>query len=615
MDAYHVTTMKTASSRASRPARYQRLLSAMLLLCLFHTPPAVAQQTLELKISGVEGELLDNVRVHLGLSQYVRATPGLPLPLPLPGMAAPPELPAADEIRRLHRRADNDIRAALQPYGYYEPVIASTLEQQGERWIASYTIDPGPPVLVHSVDIVISGAGAADPGLARVRDATRLRTGERLQHPYYDATREALISAALEAGYLDARYLMSELRVAPAAHRADAVLHLDTGPRYYFGPVTVEQDILNPGFVSRYVQIKEGAPFDTEKLLDLQLTLGDSGYFEQVEVDVRRAETQDQHVPVIVHTEPAAHARYRLGLGFGTDTGPRVTLGADFLRINRRGHGLKNELRLSPVQQTAAVNYTIPIRNIVSDRLVFGGEWENAEVADSGNTRGYKLGVSQNVSLGAFQRRLYLNYQHDSFDLGTEEQTVNFLIPGVGISKLKSDNVLFPRRGYSVNADLRGSAGVISSTRYIRTEASLRAVHPLSSKGRIIGRGQLGYTTVDDFDKLPVSERFFAGGDQSVRGYDYQKLAPVDSSGEVVGGQYLAAGSVELDYLFVGNFGAAVFVDAGNADDTFPPSPKVGAGVGFRWRSPVGMLRVDVAHPFDDPDTDYRLHISIGPDL
>ncbi|HUT40729.1 MAG TPA: outer membrane protein assembly factor [Gammaproteobacteria bacterium] len=607
--------MTTASPSVCRPARYHRPLSVAVLLCLFYLPLAIAQQTLELKISGVEGVLLDNVRANLGLSQYARTTPGLPLPLPLPGMTGPQKLPAADEIRRLHRRAEKDIRAALQPYGYYEPVIESSLEQQGERWIASYRIVHGPPVLLQSVDIAISGAGAADPALDKVRNSTRLRAGERLQHPYYDATREALISAAVKAGYLDARYLKSQLRVNPAAHRADAILHLDTGLRFYFGPVTVEQDILNPGFVSRYVRIEEGEPFDTGKLLDLQLALGDSGYFDQVDLDVRRSETQDQRVPVIVHTLPAAHTRYTLGLGFGTDTGPRVTLGANYPRINRRGHGVKSELRLSAPAQNAAVHYMIPIRNLVSDRLVFGGELENAEVANSGSTRGYKLGVSQNVSLGAFQRRLYINYQHETFDLGTENDTVNFLIPGVGISKIKSDNVLFPRRGYSFNADLRGSPGLISATRFVRTEAGVRGVYPLGSKGRLIGRGQLGYTTVDDFDKLPASERFFAGGDQSVRGYDYQKLAPVDSSGEVIGGQYLAVGSIEMDYLFVGNFGAAVFVDAGNADDSFLPQPKVGAGIGFRWRSPVGMLRVDVAHPFDDPDNNFRLHISIGPDL
>jgi translocation and assembly module TamA len=121
--------------------------------------------------------------------------------------------------------------------------------------------------------------------------------------------------------------------------------------------------------------------------------------------------------------------------------------------------------------------------------------------------------------------------------------------------------------------------------------------------------------SVEDFGKLPTTERFFAGGDQSVRGYDYQSLAPEDASGDVIGGQYLTVGSIELDYLVVGNFGAAVFVDSGNAADDFLPSLKTGAGIGFRWRSPVGMLRIDVAHPFDDGNGGFRLHISIGPSL
>ena len=121
--------------------------------------------------------------------------------------------------------------------------------------------------------------------------------------------------------------------------------------------------------------------------------------------------------------------------------------------------------------------------------------------------------------------------------------------------------------------------------------------------------------SVEYFNFLPAAERFFAGGDQSVRGYGYQKLPPEDDSGDVVGGQYLASGSIELDYLFAGNFGAAVFVDSGNAADEFLPSLKTGAGIGFRWRSPVGMLRIDIAHPFDDPDDNYRLHITFGPTL
>jgi translocation and assembly module TamA len=606
--------MNTEIMRIGRSAGLCRWLLAIWLLCLLPVRVAVAEPSIELDISGVEGPLLDNVRAHLSLSQYVRN--GLPLPLPLIGGKTPPKLPSADQIRSLHRRAVKEIQAALQPYGYYDPVIESSLEQRGERWIAHFRIDHGKPVLIEAVDVAVTGAGQGESAIKAQLARVPLHIGSRLIHPDYDAFRAGLLRVALDAGYLDARYTKSDLRVYPEGHRAGVVLHLDTGPRYYFGPVTIEQDILAPDFVSRYVTFHQGEPFDTARLLKLQLALGDSGYFDQVELDARREQAQDSQVPVVVHTMPAVHTRYKLGLGYGTDTGPRVSLGADYLRLNRYGHGLNSNLRVSPYEQTATVNYTIPIRNLVTDRLVIGGSVDNStDIAQGGNSRSYKFGVSQNVSLGSIQRNLYINYLHESFVLGSESDTVDFVIPGVSLSQLKSDNVLFPRRGYSWSVDLHGAPGVISATRFARVDAALRGVYPVSDHARLIGRTELGATTVEDFSSLPASERFFAGGDQSVRGYDYQTLAPLDSTGAVVGGRYLAVASLELDYLFAGNFGAAVFVDTGNAGDHFLPQPKTGAGIGFRWRSPVGMLRIDLAHPFDDPDSSYRIHISIGPAL
>lgn len=606
--------MKSETVRLDRAGSHWLLLSTLILSCLLHLRVAVAQPSLELDITGIDGVLLGNVRAHLSLSRYVRA--GATLFKPLAGGGKVPALPPVDEIRSLHERAGKEIHAALQPYGYYDPAMESTLEQQGERWIAHYRIDPGQPVLVESLDITVAGAGQDEAAISALRRKIPLRTGSRLIHPDYDAFRKSLLRAALDAGYLDARYLKSELRVEPAMHRASVLLHLDTGARYYFGEVTIEQDILDAGFVSRYATFRQGEPFDTDKLLELQLALGGSGYFDQVELEVRRDQARDYQVPVIVHTVPAAHTRYRLGLGYSTDIGPRITLGADYLRINRQGHSLNSNLQLSPIEQTATVNYNIPIRNLISDRLVIGGEVDNStDVANSGESRSYKLGVSHNVSMGSIQRKLYINFLHESFELGNEDDRVDFLMPGASVSQLKSDNVLSPRRGYSWTVDLHGAPDLIAATRFARVEAALRAVYPLGAHGRLIGRSQLGAITVEDFARLPASERFFAGGDQSVRGYDYETLAPVDSSGEVIGGQYLATGSLEVDYLFVGNYGAAVFVDAGNADDDFLPGLKSSAGIGFRWRSPVGMLRIDLAHPFDDPDNDFRLHVSIGPEL
>jgi translocation and assembly module TamA len=349
--------------------------------------------------------------------------------------------------------------------------------------------------------------------------------------------------------------------------------------------------------------------------LRLQLDLGDSGYYRRVEVQSSRKEAVDYRIPVTIKTVPAKPRLYAWGLGYGTDTGPRISLGAVYRRINDRGHGILADARVSRVYRTVGLQYRVPIGNLVSDSLVYKASADFEDVGDEGNTDLYTLGISHNVEWGPFQRRLYAEFRYEDYELGEGSEVTRNLIPGITLSQLRTDNVLFPRQGYSWSADLRGAAGVISDTRFLRGRLDGRYVYPVGERGRVLLRSRLGATAVKDFDKLPASERFFAGGDQSVRGYGYQKLGPRDDSGDIVGGRYLAVGSVELDYLFAGDFGAALFVDSGNADDNFLPSLKTGAGVGLRWRSPVGMLRVDVAHPFVDSDDSYRLHISIGPEL
>lgn len=589
------------------------------LACLLLAAVAVwgdtlcARQRLEIDIVGIEGALLENVRAHLSIAELAPAT----VPALIPPFGKGEQIPelTENELRRRYRRAPGEIEAALQPFGYYEPVIDTSLDLKGDTWVARFSIDTGPPVLIDSIDIQIAGEGRDDPGIRNALAASRLKIGRRLEHPDYDNTKESLLKAALAAGYLDAAYSRAELRILKSARAARIVLYLDTGPRFYFGEIRIQQQILDPDFVNRFIHIRPGEPFDTEKLLKLQLALSDSGYFSTVEVQSRRVDAVDQRIPVVIDTVPAKPRRYGYGLGYGTDTGPRFSLAADYPRINRRGHGLFSDIRVSRILKSVGTQYRIPIGNLVSDRLVFSGRADFETIAGEGETDRYTLGASQNIEWGPFQRRLYLNFQHEKFNLGEDDDTVTYLIPGLTLSQLKTDNVLFPRRGYSWTADLRGSAGVISESSFTRAVLGGRFAYPLGAKSRVLMRAELGATAAAEFDKLPTTERFFAGGDQSVRGYGYQKLGPRDDSGDVIGGRYLAVGSIELDYLFAGKFGAAIFVDSGNADDNFLPSLKTGAGVGFRWKSPVGMLRIDVAHPFTDTDNNYRFHISIGPDL
>jgi translocation and assembly module TamA len=585
----------------------------LIAWALLWTPLVMAEARVEIEISGLDKELQENVLAHLGLSQLVKKSGLVPF---IPGAQEKPVMAVTESnVRRLHRQASRDIGDALQPFGYYEPVVDAQLTHEGETWKALYHIDTGPATVIDQLDIQISGAGLADARILSARQASQLKPGKRLLHSAYETTKQALLQAALASGYLDARYQRAELRILKVQRQAQIHLLLDTGPRYFFGPISIEQDILDPDFVQQFVHIKPGEPFNTDALLDLQLALNDSGYFSQVEVNPQRSAATDHHVPVVITTEPAKPRRYAVGLGYGTDTGPRLSLATEFRRINQRGHSILADIRLSEILQSVGAQYQIPIGNLVSDKLIFSSRAEFETIADGGTSDRYTLGVSRNEAWGPLQRRLYFNYQHEDFSLGDDDGKVNFFIPGITLSQLRADDVLFPRRGYSWSTDLRGSPGLISDTTFSRIDLAGKLVFPLGERGRLLLRSRLGAMSVEDFGKLPTTERFFAGGDQSVRGYDYQSLAPEDASGDVIGGQYLAVGSIELDYLVVGNFGAAVFVDSGNAADDFLPSLKTGAGIGFRWRSPVGMLRIDVAHPFDDGNGGYRLHISIGPSL
>jgi len=571
-----------------------------------------ATESIDVRITGIKGELLDNVTAQLSIAQLVKQT----ALIPLPSVDEQKTEVTEASVDSLHRVAPTEIRKALQPFGYYSPTIKSSLETADKGWIVNYQVDPGEPTLIDNIELGIQGDGQDNADLRKVLESTQLARGQRLQHSHYQETKAALIKAALAAGYLDASFTDSEIRVNPGHRQAEITLILDTGPRYYFGDINIDQQILNPEFINGFVKIKRGMPFNTDKLLELQLALGDSGFFSRVEVDIQRKAAEDFHIPVRIKTEAAKKWRFGTGLGFGTDTGPRLTLAAERRRINRRGHSIVADSLLSGIKQSVGAQYKIPIGNLVSDRLIFSSTATWEDVANDGESRRITLGINRNEHWRKFERQLYIRFEREDFTIGEDDGIVNYFIPGVTLSRLKADNVLFPRRGYSWSADVRGAAALlVSDTTFLRGETAGRAVYPLAERARALFRLQAGGMAVEDFAQLPTTERFYAGGDRSVRGYKYQSLGPTDESGDNTGGRYLLAGSAEVDYLIWKKWGGALFIDAGNADDDFPPDLEIGAGAGLRWRTPVGMLRLDFAHPFSNSDDNLRIHISIGPDL
>lgn len=571
----------------------------VLISCLVLVAGAAQAVDLDVRVEGVDGELHDNVMLMLSLVRY-RALPELNEPM----------------IRRLHARAPGEIREALQPYGYYTPGVEPSLEAIPGGWRARYRIDPGERVVIGEVDLVITGPGADAPAFAAIRAAPGLRRGMPLRHDGYEGLKRRLRVTAANQGYLDARFTRSTLRVSVEHKTADVTLHYDTGPRYTFGRVVLEQDILDDDFVRRYVRIEEGDHYSQSELLSLQYALGDSEYFSTVEIDAHRAEAVDRAVPVTVTLRPRANHRYSAGAGYGTDTGPRGVAGWENRRVNRRGHRMSADLRLSNIKSSIGARYLIPLDDPVLERFVFSTMYVREDLGDTLSER-VNLTAARTTMIGRFQHTLSSRVVYESDEVGEVTTSNTQLIP-------ESDWVLGrrvpgvrPRNGYRANLNLQVSDPSIGApARFLRMRVRNRAILPVGENDRVLLRAEIGTIVTDEVNRLSASQRFFAGGDASIRGYGYNRLGPRDQDGRVIGGRHLVIASVEYEHWLSGNWGVAAFVDTGNAFTGRDVDLSTGAGLGLRWQSPIGVLAIDVAHPFDDPGgRKARLHLSFGVDL
>lgn len=529
-------------------------------------------------------------------------------------------------LTRLHQQAPAQIRQALMPYGYYSPEISSSLKHKDtDRWQARYVIDTGPATRVTAVNLVLADpdtSGSADVSVdvsvqeLRLAAEATLGMGQRLRHHRYEQAKKDTLSRLLALGYLDAAFTEARLEVDPTQHSAVVNWVLAPGTAYEFGTITVEQDILRDEFVARYLDVREGQRFNTDRLIQAQLALNNSNYFASVALDIQRDAASDGRVPVVFRTTRRKRQRYSAGLGYGTDTGPRVSAGLATRRVNDRGHKYRINTRFSQIETSVQAEYDIPIKNVASDRWRFSALAEDAQVGDA-DARQYALGIAREDSWGPFRRRTFLNAERTSFQFGDEPVRRSTIIyPGATLSWDRLDDPEFVRRGVSLSITAQGgSSSVGSETSFVSLGTSGRFIRGLSPRMRLLAALDARYLTAGSFERLPPSQRFFLGGDRSVRGYAFQGISPENAAGDDIGGSHSVSGSLEVDYQLGANFGLAVFADAGGVSFDWPNDLQTALGLGLRYRSPVGMIRLDLAHPLDDSSRDVRVHLSIGPDL
>ncbi|OGT19729.1 MAG: hypothetical protein A2V90_09810 [Gammaproteobacteria bacterium RBG_16_57_12] len=570
----------------------------MLALALTQTC-ALAADRVEITIIGIDGEIHENARASLSLNQQQHRE-GL----------------TEARIRRLHEKAPEQIRLAMQPFGYYRPQIISSLKPVGaEQWQAEYKIDPGLPLLITRLDYALSGAAADDAEFLSGISSALLHEGAILDHRRYEQLKSVLVRQAAELGYFAARLTEHKITIDMQNYQSTVLLHFDSGPRYRFGRVNFNQDTLDPALLSRYTPFQPHDPYSLMQVIELQQALNDSDYFNAVEVTPDLKNLADIDVPIDVQLYPRKRNKYIFGIGYGTDTGARAKLGWEMPRVNRSGHRLETAYKISHIGDSITGTYRIPTGNPVTDQFILSISNSSEQTTTSDSSKNI-IGASLAHGRGRWREVLSVNYQQEQFTVGNDEGQSSLLMPGINWTRVWGANRIEIRRGARLLIDVRGASdAVLSDTSFIQGRIYAKTILPIFEQSRLIVRGSAGTSYTPQFAELPASVRFFTGGSQTVRGYRYNALAPQDSAGQPIGGRHLLVGSVEYEQRLDTDWWAAIFHDTGNALDDFNGALNDGAGIGLRWRSPVGPIRFDLAWALSEPGTPWRFHIDIGPDL
>ncbi|MEE4341737.1 autotransporter assembly complex family protein [Pseudomonas alliivorans] len=523
----------------------------------------------------------------------------------------------AQALRNFSLGAEQQAEKAAQALGYYQAQIDSEI-QGGENPRLIIKVLPGEPIRLRNVVVRVEGPAASLKAF-KVPQSDSLKAGAVLNHGHYEDAKRLIQNQASRYGFFSGRFTSQRLAIDPRAGVADIDLVYDSGPRYSLGKVVFSGDSpFDEDLLKRMVPFKENTPYDSQLIAELNQAMQASGYFEGVRVDAAPTAAVGQVIPVTVQLETRKPRTMGLGLGFSTDVGPRGKANWTRHWANAQGHSYGFESELSAPRQNVGLWYDVPLDPPLTDKLRFAGGYQYEEIAGTDSlSKLLTVGPEWHSKLpSGWERVISLKWQREEYRLGDDSGLSTLLMPGISYSYLRSDDRIDPHKGYRLQFDAQvAKEGVGSDANLVRGNVLLKGLTTVAQNHRFLGRVQFGGNFTDGYTSIPPSLRFFAGGDQSVRGYDYQTLSPTNSDGDRIGGRYMVAGSVEYQYSIAEKWRLATFVDQGNSFNNLDlPSLKTGVGFGVRWVSPVGPLRLDLAHPLDD-DGGVRLHFSMGPEL
>ena len=576
-----------------------RQIRQLCLVSLLLTSGVASAANIRLQVEGLSGELQKNVRAQLSTIDSDEVTPD----------------------RRFRARVDDAIREGLKALGYYEPTIDFELKPPPAkgRQVLLAKVTPGEPVRIGGTDVILRGGARTDSDYLDLLK-TRPKIGTVLNHGDYDHFKGSLTSVALRKGYFDSEFNKSQLGVAVDRHQAFWDIDYDSGERYRFGDVTFEGSQIREEYLQHLVPFKKGDYYQSSDLAELNRRLSATGWFNSVVVAPEFEKSRKTKVlPLHGVVSPRSENTVELGGGYSTDVGPRVKASWKKPWVNSYGHSLTTSLSVSAPEQQLDFSYKMPLlKNPLEQYYLVQGGFKSTDLNDT-KADSTTLAVSRYWDLSSgWQRAINLRWSLDHFTQGDVTNTTMLFYPGVSISRTRSRGGLMPTWGDSQRYSIDYSNTAWGSdVDFSVIQAQNVWIRTLYDRHRFVVRGNLGWIETGDFDRVPPDLRFFAGGDRSIRGYKYKSIAPRDDKGKLIGASKLATGSLEYQYNVTGKWWGAVFVDGGEAVSDIRDSDwKKGAGVGVRWQSPVGPIKLDFAVPVGDKDEHgLQFYIGLGPEL
>ncbi|MFT6985811.1 MAG: translocation and assembly module TamA [Psychromonas sp.] len=562
----------------------------LLLIIFFH---ATVMAKIKFDINGVDSAANANVSVFLA------------------GLNEPRDAQSDSYLTQV----EDSTREALTALGYYQVEIKLAVSGEIGKQTVILTITPGVQTRITELSIKLTGEGSKDPEFKKLLDKFPLQLNDVLNHAQYETAKSSLKSLARKRGYFDAKYEKSLVEVTSENSNAVVYLWFNSGVRYQFGELIFDTDIPAEKFVRSLQNFTAGDPFSTLILSKFNADINETGYFKSITLLPAVKEKQGLKIPLHVVATMRPEDSFSVGLGFSTDQGVRGKFRWMRPWVNDYGHAIEGNLIASVPKQEVALTYKIPLEDALYDYLSIQTGYKRVDQNDT-NTQQYLVSVNRHWRLSnTWLRTVFLKYDLESGRQGQEDFSTQLIIPGISFSHTRNRGGINAYWGDKQLISLEAANQIwFASDDLVKVYGQSKFLRSYN-RHQFIVSAELGAIYTGSIDNVPSSMRFFTGGDQSVRGYDYESIAPNDDQGYLVGGLYLAVASLEYRFPVSENWRVAVFADAGTATDDFSEDISIGSGIGAVWSSPVGPIRIYLAKPFVNATNSIALHFMIGPEL